>query len=102
MQSDTTCGSAAWLPPLHRGPLQSYVSCACLFRSYWLIAPLLFCAARHLYSFATGVALLYYPFGNGLVLALIPSLLTYLAMWRIREYASTLAWLVDFTYLIAW
>lgn len=57
--------------------------------------------ARHLYSFATGVALLYYPFGNGLVLALIPSLLTYLAMWRIREYASTLAWLVDFTYLIA-
>ena len=59
-------------------------------------------AARHVYSLVTGVALVYFPFGNGIVLAALPSLLTYLAMWRIREYASTLAWLVDFTFLIGW
>ncbi|KAK9810978.1 hypothetical protein WJX73_003119 [Symbiochloris irregularis] len=56
--------------------------------------------ARHIYSVTTGLALVYFPFGNGIVLAVLPSLLTYVAMWRIREYASTLAWLVDFTYLI--
>ena len=60
------------------------------------------CSARHIYSLVTGVALVYFPFGNGVVLAALPCLLTYLAMWRIREYASTLAWLVDFTYLIGW
>ena len=57
---------------------------------------------RHFFSLVTGILLLYYPFGNGVVHLLLPSILTYLIMLRIREYAATLAWLVNFGYLISW
>ena len=60
------------------------------------------CAGRHLYALLTGFALIYYPFGNGCFHAFISSGATYLIMWRFRDHAATLAWLVDFMYLIGW
>ena len=50
----------------------------------------------------TGFALVYVPFGNGVSLATLPCLLTYLVMWRMRDQAATFAWLIDFTFLIGW
>ena len=57
---------------------------------------------RHLYALLTGLVLVYVPFGNGVSLAILPCALTYLVMWRLRDYAATFAWLIDFTFLIAW
>ena len=45
---------------------------------------------------------MYYPFGNGVFHLFVPSMLTYLAMWGLREKAGKIAWLIDFTYLIGW
>jgi lysophospholipid acyltransferase len=59
-------------------------------------------AARHVYALVTGFLLIYYPFGNGCFHALVPSLLTYVAMVRIRQHCGTLSWLVTFTYLLIW
>ena len=59
-------------------------------------------AVRHLYALVAGLALVYIPFGNGVCLAILPCTLTYLVMWRLRDYAATFAWLIDFTFLIAW
>ncbi|KAK9819931.1 hypothetical protein WJX72_004021 [[Myrmecia] bisecta] len=55
---------------------------------------------RHLFSFLTGFFLVYYPFGNGCLHLVIAAVLTYFAMLIAREHAGTLAWLIDFTYLI--
>lgn len=57
-------------------------------------------AGRHVFSVATGFLLIYYPFGNGVIHAFVPSLLVYACMLRFRQHCGTLAWLVAFPYLI--
>ncbi len=48
----------------------------------------------------TGVVLTYYPFGAGVVHALPPAVLTYLAMLLAPRHCGTLAWFANFPYLI--
>ena len=60
------------------------------------------CAGRHLYAIGTGFCLIYYPFGNGCFHALVPSTLTYAVMRYLRPQAASLAWLINFSYLIGW
>lgn len=55
---------------------------------------------RHWFAAITGFILIYYPFGNGCFHALVPSILTYLAMVNFREHCGTLTWLITFPYLI--
>lgn len=57
---------------------------------------------RHLYAIITGILLIYYPFGNGVFHAFVPSLVTYAFMLVARKQCGRLAWLVDFSYLIGW
>ncbi|DBA91841.1 TPA: hypothetical protein ACH3X1_015978 [Trebouxia sp. C0004] len=56
---------------------------------------------RHLYAVVTGFCLIYYPFGNGCFHALVPSTLTYAIMRYMRPQAASLAWFINFCYLIA-
>lgn len=46
--------------------------------------------------------MLYYPFGNSTAELLIPAAATYVAMLRLRQHATTLAWLVTFSFLLYW
>ena len=63
----------------------------------------LFCAAgRHWFSITTGILLIYYPFGNGIFHAFVPTLLTYGCMLGARRHCGKLAWMLDFAYLIGW
>lgn len=55
---------------------------------------------RHAYSLLTGVALVAYPFGGGVLHAFAPAALVYAAMLRFRSRCGTLAWLIAFPYLI--
>ncbi len=55
-----------------------------------------------MYSAATGVLLIYYPFGNSTAELLIPAVATYVAMLRLRQHATTLAWLCTFSFLLYW
>eukprot|EP00884_Botryococcus_braunii_P000668 jgi/Botrbrau1/10601/Bobra.0358s0020.1 len=55
---------------------------------------------RHIFAIVTGFALTYYPFGNGIFNLFVPILATYVIMLQIPEYAGTLSWLVNFTYLV--
>lgn len=55
-----------------------------------------------MYAIVTGFCLIYYPFGYGCLHALVPSTLTYAAMRFLRPHAASLAWIVNFTYLIGW
>jgi hypothetical protein len=55
--------------------------------------------ARNLYA-AAGFAAVYYPFGAGCVHALPTTLATYLVMWLIPRKCGTLAWLINFPYLL--
>ena len=48
----------------------------------------------------TGFILIYYPFGSGVLNALVPAALSYVAMLRFREHAATLTWLTSFGYLL--
>ena len=57
---------------------------------------------RHLYAIITGILLIYYPFGNGVFHAFVPSLITYAFMLVARKQCGRLAWLLDFSYLIGW
>ena len=59
-------------------------------------------AGRHIYAAVTGLLLLYYPFGAGVLHLFVPSLLVYLAMHQMQESAATLSWVISFAYLIAW
>ncbi len=59
-------------------------------------------AGRHLYAIVTGILLIYYPFGNGIFNAFVPTLVTYGFMLVARKQCGRLAWLVDFSYLIGW
>lgn len=56
---------------------------------------------RHLYSFITGLLLIYYPFGGGIIHIMISSTLVYLYVKYLPRNAGTLAWLTAFPYLIA-
>jgi lysophospholipid acyltransferase len=56
--------------------------------------------ARHLYSFLTGLALVYYPFGSSSLHALPPALITYAVVKLVPRKCGTLAWLVNFPYLL--
>jgi len=56
---------------------------------------------RHLYSLITGLLLIYYPFGGGIIHIIISSTLVYLYMKYLPHNAGTLAWLTAFPYLIA-
>jgi lysophospholipid acyltransferase len=56
---------------------------------------------RQLYSVLVGFAVLYYPFGSGVVHALFTSFATYFVMWLIPKKCGTLSWLVNFPYLLA-
>ena len=57
-------------------------------------------AGRHLYALVTGVALLYYPFGNQVWLAVFSSLLTYVTMVVAPKLAGRLAWCIAFPFLL--
>jgi len=57
-------------------------------------------AARHLYSLSTGFFLVYYPFGFGVIHALPPSALVYLALVLAPGSCGTASWLICFPYLI--
>lgn len=59
-------------------------------------------AGRHLYAIITGFCLIYYPFGSGCLHALVPSTITYVVMNVVRPQAASLAWIINFTYLIGW
>ncbi len=59
-------------------------------------------AGRHVFSIVTGIALTYYPFGNGIFNLFLPIITTYAIMLQIREYAGTLSWVVNFSYLVFW
>lgn len=58
-------------------------------------------SARNVYSLITGLLLVYYPFGSGVLHVLPPAGLTYLAMWLVPRKCGTLAWAICFPYLIA-
>jgi hypothetical protein len=55
---------------------------------------------RHLYSAVIGFLLVYYPFGFGVIHAVAPSVLVYLAALLVPSACGTLAWLICFPYLI--
>lgn len=55
---------------------------------------------RHLYAFLTGLALVYYPFGSSCLHALPPALATYAVVRLVPRKCGTLAWLVNFPYLL--
>ena len=79
---------------MSRSGLQEILAC------YSLHLPL--AAGRHLYAIVTGILLIYYPFGNGIFNAFVPTLITYGFMLVARKECGRLAWLVDFSYLIGW
>ncbi|KAL6754098.1 MBOAT, membrane-bound O-acyltransferase family-domain-containing protein [Haematococcus lacustris] len=56
--------------------------------------------ARHLYSLSTGLLLVYWPFGQGVCQALLPAILTYLAMAALPRQCGAIAWAVNMPYLI--
>ncbi|MEW5306286.1 MAG: hypothetical protein WDW36_008759 [Sanguina aurantia] len=56
--------------------------------------------ARHLYSLVTGILLVYYPFGAGVLHALPPAILTYTAMLVLPRSCGRLAWMINFPYLL--
>lgn len=56
--------------------------------------------ARHAYSYATGLALLYYVWGNCVLHVFIPSALTYAAMALSPKSCGMLSWLICFPYLL--
>jgi hypothetical protein len=58
-------------------------------------------AVRNLYSILTGFALIYYPFGSGVIHVFPPAFLTFCTLHLIPRKAGTLAWLICFPYLIA-
>ena len=55
---------------------------------------------RHLYALLTGLLLIYIPFGNEILHAVPPAVLTYLAMALAPKRAGLLAWAINFPYLI--
>mmetsp|Transcript_35415 Transcript_35415/g.89650 ORF Transcript_35415/g.89650 Transcript_35415/m.89650 type:complete len:497 (-) Transcript_35415:257-1747(-) len=55
---------------------------------------------RHLYSYASGLALLYYVWGACVLHAFIPAALTYAAMLAAPRSCGALAWLINFPYLL--
>lgn len=57
-------------------------------------------AARNTYAFAVGLLLLYYPFGSGIAHIVFTSWMTYFVMWLIPRKCGTLAWLINFPYLL--
>ncbi len=59
-------------------------------------------AARHIYAAVSGFALIYYPFGAGCFNAFVPTALSYLTMWRLRQHCGTLTWIIAFGYLLWW
>mmetsp|Transcript_19134 Transcript_19134/g.57764 ORF Transcript_19134/g.57764 Transcript_19134/m.57764 type:complete len:484 (-) Transcript_19134:1770-3221(-) len=56
--------------------------------------------ARHIYAAVSGFALIYYPFGAGVLNAFVPTALAYLTMWRVRQHCGTLTWIIAFGYLL--
>mmetsp|Transcript_35537 Transcript_35537/g.78847 ORF Transcript_35537/g.78847 Transcript_35537/m.78847 type:complete len:511 (-) Transcript_35537:481-2013(-) len=56
--------------------------------------------ARHLYALVTGVLLVYYPFGDSIIQAFPPAILTYLAILVAPRRCGSLAWFINFPYLI--
>eukprot|EP00892_Ulva_mutabilis_P010068 jgi/Ulvmu1/7433/UM036_0094.1 len=57
-------------------------------------------AGRHVYSFATGLALLYYPFGNQVVLTLVSCMMVYLAIRVTPRLAGKLSWTLSFIFML--
>lgn len=57
-------------------------------------------AARHLYALVTGVLIVYYPFGSGIIHALPMAICAYLALLVAPRRAGTIAWCTVFPYLI--
>lgn len=55
---------------------------------------------RNAYALVIGFVLLYYPFGSGILHCVFTSWMTYLVMWLIPRKCGTLAWLINFPYLL--
>jgi hypothetical protein len=64
----------------------------------WLL--LFWQVVRHIYSLVTGFLLVYYPFGSGVLQALLPIVLTYMAMLLVPRSAGKLGWVICFPYLV--
>lgn len=56
--------------------------------------------ARHVYSAVSGFLLICYPFGLGCLNVFVPTGLSYLMMWRLRQHCGTLTWIIAFGYLL--
>ncbi|GFR42985.1 hypothetical protein Agub_g3984 [Astrephomene gubernaculifera] len=55
---------------------------------------------RHLYALVTGLLIVYYPFGSGVILVLPMAVAAYLALLLAPRRAGTIAWATVFPYLI--
>ncbi|EFJ48091.1 hypothetical protein VOLCADRAFT_120919 [Volvox carteri f. nagariensis] len=55
---------------------------------------------RHLYALVTGVAIIYYPFGSGIIHVLPMAVAAYLALHLAPRRAGAVAWCTVFPYLI--
>lgn len=59
-------------------------------------------AGRHVYSIATGLALLYYPFGNQVILTLVSCMMVYVAILATPQLAGKLSWTLSFVFMLLW
>lgn len=91
-------------PPHRRKSLHTLLfgasTCAGLKQCAALPPPLARTAARHVYSMLTGLGLLYYAFGAGMLHALIPTALTYVAMALAPKRCGALSWGINMAYLL--
>ena len=55
---------------------------------------------RHLYAVATGILIIYYPFGSSIMHVLPMAVAAYLAMLLAPRRAGLIAWCTVFPYLI--
>ncbi|KAG2485077.1 hypothetical protein HYH03_016174 [Edaphochlamys debaryana] len=55
---------------------------------------------RHLYAIITGVLIIYYPFGSGIIHVAPMAVAAYVALLLVPRYAGVLSWCTVFPYLI--
>lgn len=69
-------------------------------RGKWNVRCLACTAVRHLYASVTGLLLIYYPFGAGIMQAFPPVIVTWLVMALAPRHSGMLAWALNFPYLM--
>jgi len=66
----------------------------------WLQRQIRHVAGAHLFAVVTGLLLIYYPFGNGVLHVVPPILITFTALHLVPRYCGTVVWLLCFPHLI--